>query len=50
MAAELNQKLNSLGGFMLGCPVCGGHTYAQKITKRRRAREGRIWRREALTN
>lgn len=57
MTARLNQKLKNLGGITIGHPVAGSLTCvsigfdfgraAQIVSKRRRAREKRLWRKEA---
>lgn len=48
MAKGLSQKMNSLSGYTFGCPVCGGHALKQKLQKRQRSREDRMWRREEV--
>lgn len=43
-------KLQSLEGFLWGCPICGGRRHRRLLTKRGRAREKRLWRKEEQRN
>lgn len=38
-----NAKLQSLEGFMWGCPICGGHSFKRTLVKRGRAKQKRLW-------